>query len=40
MANITFTIDNDYLDRAKEAMKGRYPIPKDENGDPEYTDNQ
>ena len=40
MAEITFTIDDDYLGRAKAAMKGLFPIPKDGNGDPEFTDNQ
>jgi len=40
MATIEFTIDNAYLDRATEAMKGLYPIPSDANGDPTFTDNQ
>jgi len=40
MATITFTISAANLSRVVAAMKGLYPIPEDENGDPEFTDNQ
>lgn len=40
MAEITFTIDNNKIPRIANAMKGLYPIPKDDNGDPLFTDNQ
>ena len=39
MADITFTIPNEKVPIIVDAMKGLYPIPVDENGDPEFTDN-
>ena len=37
---IAFTISATKIQRVTDAMKGRYPIPVDENGDPQYTDGQ
>ena len=39
MANITFTIPDEKLSRITEAIKGLYPIPKDEDGNDLYTAN-
>lgn len=40
MSNISFTIPDDKISRVTDAMKGLFSIPKDENGDPLFTDNQ
>jgi hypothetical protein len=43
MANavdVTITIPDAKVQRVVDAMKGLYPIPLDENGDPLFTDNQ
>ena len=40
MATVTFTISAANLTRVKAAMKELYPIPVDEDGDPEFTDNE
>ncbi len=37
---IEFTIPEAKVSRVIDAMKGLHPIPNDENGDPEFTDNQ
>ena len=40
MVQITFTIDDAKIPRIISAMKGMYPIPKDSNGNPLFTDEQ
>jgi len=40
MAIVTFTIPDDKIDRVKTALIGLYPIPTDEEGTPEFTENQ
>ncbi len=40
MAEIKFIIPDEKLDRIVEAMKGRYKIPKDENGVALFTDTE
>ena len=38
--NITYTIPSEKINRIVNTMKNLFPIPVDENGDPEFTDNQ
>ena len=38
MANITLNIPAQHVNRVLDAVKGMYPIPVDENGDPTHTD--
>ena len=38
MADIIFNIDNAKIPRILAAMKGLYPIPVDEAGEPTFTD--
>ena len=40
MTTVTFTIPDDKISRVIAAMKYFYPIPLDENGDPQFTDSQ
>lgn len=40
MAEITFTIPNDKLSRVVTAIKGLHPIPNNQDGTPQYTDNE
>jgi len=41
MADITFTIPDNKIDRVKAAMAGLYPIPDaDEDGTPDFTEAQ
>tara|TARA_Y100000310_G_scaffold319966_2_gene375878 strand:- start:441 stop:683 length:243 start_codon:yes stop_codon:yes gene_type:complete len=37
MANITINIPNAHVARVLAAVKGLFPIPLDENGDPTHT---
>ena len=37
---ITFTIPDEKIQRVIDAIKGLFPVPIDENGDPLYTDSQ
>tara|TARA_Y100000310_G_scaffold340614_1_gene437072 strand:- start:13460 stop:13699 length:240 start_codon:yes stop_codon:yes gene_type:complete len=39
MPNITFTLSSAAVTRVTAALKGLYPIPEDENGDAQFSDN-
>lgn len=40
MADVTFTVKNDLVDRILDGFKGNFPIPTDPVGAPLYTDIQ